>query len=286
MKHANVRLAATLIFLLLNVAAPRAADVESSMPNDLVIRGIPARYVDLARHFVPDLMGDGEGYTGKTIIDVRHIGGPNFAEGDADTYAFYDVAHIMTKVDGKDRLLVLFDFSQASSAAQGVAIPALYDISGNRPELLDAADIGLDESTAFFDQVLLPVGNDNNVVLTLSSHFSSNRSYATQSMIMVRQDKLSLIDSITLLGERDCGSDRQQTIAYAANPSAGAPYAPIQVTVTDTTSAIEEQCAALGQTQLGTRTIKGRYIWNSDQHRYLPDTDALALLEQENESRR
>jgi hypothetical protein len=285
MMHAIARLVATLFILLLNVAAPHAADVENSMPNDLVIRGTPARFVDLARHFVPDLMGGEDGYTGSTIIDIRHLGGPDFANGDARTFAFYDVAHIMTKVDGKDRLLVLFDFSQASSAAQGVAVLALYDVAGTRPELLDAADIGFDASTSFFDQALLSVSDGTNVVLTLSSHFNSNQSYATQSMTMVRNDRLELIDSISLLGERNCGTDRQQTIAYAANPADGKPYAPIRVTVTDTTSAIEEECADLEQTKLGTRVTKASYLWNKEQNRYLPDTDALARLEKENESR-
>lgn len=285
MMHAIARLVATLFILLLNVAALSAADVENSMPNDLVIRGTPARFVDLARHFVPDLMGDGDGYTGSEIIDIRHLGGPDFANGDASTFAFYDVAHIMTKVDGKDRLLVLFDFSQASPAAQGVAVLALYDVAGTRPELLDAADIGFDASTSFFDQALLSVSNGTNVVLTLSSHFNSNQSYATQSMIMVRNDKLELIDSISLLGERNCGSDRQQTIAYAANPADGKPYAAIRVTVTDTTSAIEEECADLKQTQLGTRVTKASYVWSKERSRYLPESDALARLEKENESR-
>lgn len=285
MRHLIARLAATLFILLLNVAALRAADVENSMPNDMVIRGTPTRYVDLARHFVPDLMGDENGYAGSEIIDIRHLGGPDFANGDAKTFAFYDVAHIMTKVDGKDRLLVLFDFSQASSAAQGVAVLALYDVGGNRPDLLDAADVGFDASTSFFDQALLPVSDGTDVVLTLSSHFNSNQSYATQSMIMVRNDKLELIDSISLLGERNCGSDRQQTIAYAANPAVGRPYAPIQVTVTDTTSAIEEECADLKQTQLGTSVTKASYVWDKNRSRYLPDSDALARLEKENESR-
>lgn len=285
MKHSMVWLAAALLVLSVGVGAGRAADVENAMPNDLVIRGTPARFVDLARHFVPDLMGGEDGYEGSEIIDIRHLGGPDFANGDAKTFAFYDVAHIMTKVDGKDRLLVLFDFSQASSAAQGVAILALYDVAGTRPELLDAADIGFDASTSFFDQALLPVSDGTNVVLTLSSHFNSSQSYATQSMIMVRDDRFALIDSITLLGERNCGSDRQQTIAYAANAAEGKPYAPIQVTVTDTTSAIEEECADLKQIQLVTRVIKTRYLWNRDQNRYLPDSDALTRLEKENESR-
>lgn len=280
-----MRLAATVLILLAGIATARAADVENSMPLDLVIPGAPARFLDLARHFVPDLDGDENSYAGRRIIDIRHLGGPDFADSGADSFGFYDVSHVMTKVDGKERMLVLFDFAQTSPTAQGVAVLALYDVSGTRPDLLDAADVGFDASTYFFDQALLPVSDGTNVVLTLSSHFNSSQNYATQSMIMVRNDRLELIDSITLLGERSCGTDRQQTITYAANPAEGKPYAPIRVTVTDTTSAIEEECAGLKTPELGTRDIRASYIWSPVQNRYLPDSDVLQRLEKENESR-
>lgn len=279
------RLAATLLIFLLGIAAAPAADVENAAPLDLVIPGSPVRYLDLARHFVPDLDGGQEGFTGRKLIDIRHLGGPDYADGDAESFGIYDVSHIMTRVDGKDRMLVLFDFAQTAPATQGVAILALYDVSGTRPELLDAADAGFDASTYFFDQAVLPVNDGTNVVLMVSSHFNASQSYATQSMIMVRGDKLALIDSITLLGERSCGIDRQQTITYAADPGAGKPYAPIRVTVTDTASAIEEQCADLKPAQLGTRQFKTSYVWNLAQGRYVPDTDALIQLEKDNESR-
>lgn len=285
MRHAIARLAATLFILLFSMGAVPAADVENAAPMDLVIPGAPARFLDLARHFVPDLDGGDSGYVGHKLVEIRHLGGPDYANGDAEAYGFYDVAHVMTKVDGKDRMLVLFDFAQAAPAAQGVAVLALYDVAGTRPELLDAADIGFDAGTVFFDQALLPVGDGANVVLTLSSHFNSSQNYAVQSMIMVRNDRLELIDNITLLGERSCGLDRQQTIAYAANPADGKPYAPIKVTVTDTAAAIEEECAELKPSDLGTRQIKATYAWDKAKGRYLPDTDALARLERENESR-
>jgi hypothetical protein len=285
MRHSIARLAATLLILLFGIGAAPAADVENAAPLDLVIPGSPARYLDLARHFVPDLDCGENGYTGRKIIDIKHLGGPDYANGDAETFGIYDVSHLMTRVDGKDRLLVLFDFAQTAPAAQGVAVLALYDVSGTRPELLDAADAGFDASTYFFDQAVLPVNAGTNVVLMVSSHFNSSQSYATQSMIMVRNDTLSLIDSITLLGERSCGVDRQQTIAYAADPGAGKPYAPIKVTVTDTASAIEEECADLKPAQLGTRQFKASYVWNAQQARYLPDSDAISRLQKDNESR-
>lgn len=285
MRHSITQLAAALFMMFLGMASAQAADVENSLPLDLVIRGAPTRFVDLARHFVPDLAGGENGFSGRKLIDIRHLGGPDYANGEVETFGLYDVSHVTIKSDGRDRLLVLFDLSQAGSAAQGVAILALYDIGGTRPELLDAADIGFDASTSFFDQALLPVSGTTNVVLTLSSHFNSNQSYATQSMTMVRDDRLALIDNVTLFGERTCGIDRQQTIAYAADPAQGKPYAPIKVTVTDTTSAIEEECADLVSAGLGTRQVKVTYTWSADRNRYLPDSDALERLQKENESR-
>jgi hypothetical protein len=285
MTRAITRLAATLIILLGIAGSGRAGNAESANPLDLVVAGKPTRYIDLARHFVPDLDGDDGGYIGRTIISIRHLGGPDFANTDAESFGLYDVAHVTTVVDGRERLLALFDFAQTAPAAQGVAVLALYDLAGSRPILLDAADVGFDASTYFFDQALLPVSQDTNAVLTLSSHFNSNQSYATQSMILIRNDKLELIDSITLLGERTCGLDRQQTIAYAANPAEAKPFAPIKVTVTDTATAIEEECADLSPAKLGTREVKVTYRWDTVRTRYLPDGDALARLEKENESR-
>jgi hypothetical protein len=285
MGHSSARGVATLFSLLMAVSSGWTADIENSPVVKVVVPGTQTRFLDLARQFVPDLDGTDNTLIGKKLNPVRHIGGPELANEDVTTFGLYDVSHVMMKTDGKDRLLVLFDFSQAASAGQGVAVLALYDLSPEKPALLDAADIGFDASTSFFDQALLPVSDGTDVILTLSSHFNSSQSYATQSMILVRNDKFELIDSTSLLGERYCGIDRQQVIRYAANPAEGKPYAPIKVTVTDTTSAIEEVCADLKSTELGTRQIKATYIWNTEKGRYLPDSDAMERLEKDNESR-
>jgi hypothetical protein len=285
MKHSIARAAASLIFLLGANFPGRAAEAENSPLVELVAPGKQTRFLDLARHFVPDLDGIDNTFSGRVFKPVRHISGPDFGNGDVETFGLFDVSHTMMKADGKDRLLVLFDFSQAASAAQGVAILGLYDLSGDKPALLDAVDIGLDASTSFFDRTLLPVADDSDVILTLSSHFNSSQNYATQSMILVRKDKFELIDSTNLLGERSCGIDRQQVMSYAADPARGKPYAPIKVTVTDTISAIEEVCADLKPTELGTKQVTATYIWNPAVNRYRPDTDAIDRLEKENESR-
>ena len=285
MKHSIGRAVAALMFLLGATCSGQAADVDNSPVVQVVTPGSHTRFLDLARHFVPDLDGMGNTFTGRKLNPVRHIGGDDFANEDIETFGLFDVSHVMMRADGKDRLLVLFDFSQAANAAQGIAILALYDLSSEKPTLLDAADIGFDASTYFFDRALLPVSDRTDVILTLSSHFNSSQNYATQSMILVRNDRFELIDSTSLLGERTCGVDRQQVIRYAANPTEGKPYAPIKVTVTDTASAIEEVCADLEPAEIGVREIKATYVWNAGKDRYFPDSDSMELLEKDNQSR-
>ncbi|UVC07879.1 hypothetical protein IHQ71_22260 [Rhizobium sp. TH2] len=285
MRASFKRILVVLVVFLAWAGAPAlAADVEFPAPDNAVsVHGVTT-YLDLARHFVPDIKNTGNGYAGTKRIKIRHIAGPGYENEDAASFGFYDIARVMMKADGKDRLLVLFDFAQAAQTAQGVAVLALYDIS-HQPVLLDAADIGFDQSTYFFDQALMPVAEGSDVILTMSSHFNSSQAYVTQSMIMVRNDKLELIDTAMLFGERNCGVDRQQTIAYAANPSQGKPYAPIKVTVNDTTSAIEEVCADLAPAQLGKKEIKVTYIWDTAAGKYVPDSDAIERLAKDNESR-
>ena len=285
MKHSIGRAVAAMMFLFGATCTAQAADVDNSPVVQVVKPGSHTRFLDLARHFVPDLDGMGNTFTGRKFNPVRHIGGRDFANEDLDTFGLFDVSHVMMKADGKNRLLVLFDFSQAASTAQGIAILALYDLSKEKPVLLDAADIGFDASTYFFDRALLPVSDRTDVILTLSSHFNSSQTYATQSMILVRNDRFELIDSTNLLGERSCGVDRQQVIRYAANPTDGKPYAPIKVAVTDTASAIEEVCADLEPAEIGVREIKATYVWNAGKDRYFPDSDSMELLEKDNQSR-
>jgi len=285
MRSISTRIVAAFVVITGLAGSACASDVEFPAPDNAVAAHGVTTYLDLARHFVPDIKNTGNnGYAGTKRIKIRHIAGAGYENDDATSFGFYDISSVRMKTDGKDRLLVLFDFAQAARTAQGVAVLALYDIA-HQPVLLDAADIGFDQSTYFFDQALMPVAEGSDVILTMSSHFNSSQSYVKQSMIMVRNDKLELIDTAMLFGERNCGVDRQQTISYAANPSEGKPYAPIKVTVIDATSAIEEVCADLTPQQLGKREIKVTYTWDAAAAKYVPDSDALERLAKDNESR-
>ena len=274
------------VALALCLLAPQAfaADVDFPSPSTAVNAYGITTYLDLARHFVPDIKASDSGYVGNQHIPVRHIAGKNFDNADATTFGFYDISTVIMHADGKERLLVLFDFAQAGETAQGVAVLALYDVT-KEITLLDAADIGFDQSTYFFDQALMPVASGSDVILTMSSHFNSSQSYTTQSMILVRNDRLQLIDTASLFNDKLCSVEHQQNIRYAANPSAGKPYAPISVFVTETATPTDADCGSDPKPVTGKREIRVSYKWDVTAGKYVRDSDALEKLAKANEER-
>jgi hypothetical protein len=285
----SARIVFTLLFLTLPLRPAFAADVDFPSPDTAVNQYNITTYLDLARHFVPDIKPSDSGYVGKQHIPVRHIAGKDFENGDATDFGFYDISTVTMHADGKERLLVLFDFAQAAQTPDGVAVLALYDVS-KEIKLLDAADIGFDQSTSFFDQALMPVSPASDVILTMSTHFNSSQTYTTQSMIMVRDDRLQLIDTAFLFSDKLCAVERQQNIRYAANPdtadpSTADPYAPITVFVTETATPTGAACGNETVPPAGTREIRVSYKWDTTTGRYVRDSDALEKLAKANEQR-
>jgi hypothetical protein len=283
-----MRLVSKLLVVMMcwAAAAPFAAatDVDFPSANAVVARFGVTTYLDLARHFVTDIAPTDNGYVGKARIPVRHIAGKDFDNDATGSFGFFDISTVPVDVGGKQRLAVLFDFAQAAEQPQGVAILALYDISGE-PKLLDAADIGFDESTYFFDQAVMPVAEGTDVLLTLSTHYNSSQTYTTYSMIMVRDDRLELIDTAFLFSEKQCGWERQQTIRYSANPGAAKPYAPISVIANETVTPITAECADEVAPPAASRDIKVVYAWDGASGRYVRDSEALDRLASANRER-
>lgn len=272
------------LVLVLPARLAGAADVDFPAPDTAVSQYGITTYLDLARHFIPDIKPSDSGYAGKQHIPIRHIAGKDFDNSDADTFGFYDISTVSMHAEGKERLLVLFDFAQAAETAKGVAVLALYDV-GKEIKLLDAADVGFDQSTYFFDQALMPVAPGSDVILTMSTHFNDSQTYTTQSMIMVRDDRLELIDTASLFNDKSCASESQQNIRYAANPGAAKPYAPITVFVSETTTPTGADCGGETAPQALNREIQVIYKWDTTAGKYLRDSDALDRLAKANEQR-
>ena len=132
---------------------------------------------------------------------------------------------------------------------------------------------------------LMPVAPGSDVILTMSTHFNSSQTYTTQSMIMVRNDRLELIDTASLFNDKSCAAESQQNIRYAANPGAAKPYAPITVFVTETTTPTGADCSGEAAPRAVSREIQVIYKWDASAGKYLRDSDALEKLAKANEQR-
>ena len=104
-----------LLLLLLPARLAGAADVAFPAPDTAVNQYGVTTYLDLARHFIPDIKPSDSGYVGKRHIPIRHIAGMNFANNDADTFGFYDISTVTMHAEGKQRLLVLLQLNQKMS---------------------------------------------------------------------------------------------------------------------------------------------------------------------------
>ena len=239
-------------------------------------------YLDLARMVIPDLSADSDGfYKGGSPIDMRHIEGPDSGGSPPEASSLPNAAVLDIKAGGRDRLAMLFDFGDSPDSAEGYAALALYDITA-KPRLLDAVNVAVDRSTYFRDPGKLSVSPNDDLLITMSTHFNSNQGYVSTPLIMVRNDRFELIDMIHTFDENLCAYKRTQDIAF--RPIAGKPYAAIKATVTDATMPSGESCDE-APPKASSHKISVTYRWDKKTSRYVKDSDAFERLSAENAKR-
>lgn len=276
-------LLAACLALPLATPAP-AGEVTFPQLADAVPGAGGATYLELARHVLPDLALEGETYEGRAVIDLRHLGGADMAGPPPEGFSVFDVPVTPVRAGGRDRLLMLLDLGQAGDLPEGFAALALLDPAG-KPQLLDAAQVAFDRSTYFRDPAAVPLGPDDDLLLTMSTHFNSQQGYVTTAMTLVRDGRLQLVDTVFTFDERVCGFERIQLPAFRAGERGDRPYADIVVTVTEETKRTEEDCGAAELPDAGVRAVEVTYRWDAAQMRFLPDSDALEVLARETEDR-
>ncbi|PAQ07872.1 hypothetical protein [Mesorhizobium temperatum] len=238
-------------------------------------------YLDLARMVIPDLAADKDGFCrGSMPIQMRHIEGPDSGGSPPETSGFSDAGVLNFKASGKDRLAMLFDLGSSSDSAEGFAVLALYDLAG-KPRLLDAVNVAVDRSTYFRDPGKLQIGPSDDAIITLSTHFNSSQGYVSTPLILVRDDRLELIDMIYTFDESLCAYRRTQELAFQTVAD-GQPYAAIKATVTDATVPNGESCDDPAP-EASSRDICVTYHW--DGTAYVKGSDALDKLAGENANR-
>ncbi|TJV69601.1 MAG: hypothetical protein E5X76_23585 [Mesorhizobium sp.] len=240
-------------------------------------------YFDLAKMIVPDLQAGDDGfYKGSAPIEMRDILGGNDGGSPPETINLPNAAVLAIKAGGKERLTMLLDLGQAQDSAEGFAVLALYDLTG-KPRLLDAVNVGTDQSTYFRDPGKLAIGPGDDALITMSTHFNSNQGYVGTILILVRNDRFEPIDQINTFDENVCAYKRTQDLSFQTRGSEK-PYAAIRVTVTDATKASGESCEEPAPKAVS-HDISVTYHWNKKTSRYAADSDAFKRLSAENEKR-
>ena len=260
-----------------------AADVSFPKLEDNIPGHTDVTYLDLAKLIVPDLAKVADGYQGHAVVDVRHIDGPDSREEPPETIVNPSLASVPIRVGGRDRLLVLVDLGGSEDAVADFAVLALYDLSA-KPHLLDAADIGYDRDTYFRDPALLAVTEGSDAILTMSTHFNSSQGYVTTALILPRNDRLELIDTVLTFDEKACAFERAQASVFRVLAASPDHFAPIEATVTETTTPGEQDCGS-EVPEAATRRITVTYRWDDAASRYVPDSDAFDRLAAEDEKR-
>ena len=161
------------------------------------------------------------------MIDVRHIGGPDDESAPPETINLPGIAALPIRADGRDRLLLLLDFGDAADSVNGFAVLALYDLS-SAERLLDAANVAYDRGTWFRQGASLAISPDTDAVVTMSAHFNSNQAYDTTALILPRDDRLELIDTIFTFNEQVCEYRREQVPSFRTVDAAGSTFASIE----------------------------------------------------------
>lgn len=239
-------------------------------------------FADLIRLVAPGIAASGETASEGRVIDVRHIGGREWSSSGPEVVKLLDFAAVPARSGGRDRMALLLDFGAAQHSASGFVVLAIFDVAGE-PRLLDAADVAFDRWTSFAEPVRLPVGTGDDLLVTQSTHFNSSQGYATAALILLRDDRLELVDRLSTLDDRTCAFERTQRLGI--RQGAGKPFSDIVATVTERTAASGRDCGDATVPGPAMRAITVTYRWDAAAQRYSPDSNAFVVLRRENEAR-
>jgi len=160
-------------------------------------------FADLVRLVVP-------GTAGNETIDVRDIGSEAVEDLEPESMTALRLAAVPVRSAGNDRIALLLNFGRGRDAI-GLAILALFDVAGE-PRLLDAVNVASGDDTYFLDPARLAVGTGDDLVVIGSTHANSGQSYKTAPLVLLRNDRLELVDMISAFDERLCPYERTQRL--------------------------------------------------------------------------
>jgi len=272
----------SLALLALEVEGALAESASFRELTEPLREGADETYADLIQLAVPGIVVSDGIYSDVPAADFRHIYWGEEEDLRPTPTGYLSVSDVAVRSGGLDRLAVLFDFGDAEQSAEGFAILALFDMA-DEPKLLDAAHVASDRRTYFLDPARLPLATGNDLLVTQSAHSNVGQHYQIASLILVRDDRFELVDTIFSFSERSCDLDRTQRLSV--RPGAEEPSTKIIATVTELTASPEGACDEVITVEPVIRTITVTYGWDAAAQRYLPDSDAFSVLARENAER-
>jgi hypothetical protein len=261
------RLWTALTCLLATPAA--AAPAAAVHPGDPVPGHPGATWLDLVRQLVPDLAMDAADHQieGHLKRPLRHLAGHAFQSPSPDPVVLGPMQARRVRVGGKARIALVADLGAVPDQVQGVTALLLYD-DAPRPRLLDAADVAVDQDTAFADQGPLSLDPDDDALVTYSEHGEAGLTEGGYVIVSLAGDRLGLVDAVFVASEKTCGWSGIETPRFAAAPDPALPYSRIEVQVRAVFRRTGEDCGPEPIPRALTRTFRASYRWSPAHRRF------------------
>lgn len=267
-------LAVLAVFAALSVARAEPYGLAEPVPGQA-----QAAFLDLLRTVIPDLTDAG---TAEAPLRLPYIARDESDE-DPQTEASFSLSGLQSvriRSEGREVTLVLADLGQADGWVSHVELLAAFD---ENLRLLDAINVGQDQTTGIAGAPI-PISPADDAILTYSEHTNSSQTYGAYGLVMLKDGRFQVIDTVSTLGDRSCGRQRTQELTATA-PVDGPGYAPVTLTVNDVQSVLDEDCDEERAPPAFEKAYSVTYTWSASLGGYVADSDDFAELNLENQDR-
>ncbi len=264
---------------LLALIAPSAAQA-AVVDLGAVVPGHGAvTYRDLLKQAVPDLAGNAEDkqVEGHLAKPLRHIAGGQNGGDPPDPIVIGLVEAVRIQAGGRPRLAILADLGHAEDSVAGVSMLALFD-DAPTPHLLDAVDVAMDKDTSFSEHERLRLGTGHEALITYSEHFNTSQTYGFHTLVLVRHDRLALLEQVFTLSSRECGWQRTEDPTFTVRPDPHSPYGQLEVAVRVALTLDKTEGCDTPAPRPYVRTYRATYRWDARRQEFVTPSTQLKQL--------
>lgn len=244
-------------------------------PDDPVTGHADKSYADLLVQVIPDLHADGDGWTG-TLSDIRHVSEDEPGETPDPVNIQYVEVRVLDGA-GVPNIWVMADIGDGGMLGTYTLL-SVFD--GKTLKLIDAAEVDSDRLTGFIDEPLR-ISPKDQAVLVDTEHSNSDQTYQLETLLFLRDGKLTAVDDFFPFGTRDCVDTQFETLHVTAQPT-DAPYWPITAVITKQTAHVPESeeygCTEPTWKDFRFQDFTAVYVWEAAEGRYVTTSKELDEL--------